>query len=194
VGEERTSRPQDRERYPGFAHGDFGGKLGASIGVDWLRLVALGQGVIRRGPALRADRGDEHEVSNAVPRRRSRKLGRGRMVDALVVLGGDAAGVSDAGEVNDLRDAIEIRRPIEGLRQIGMHNRFDAGRKAFRRRAPHGGTHRPARSGESPDHGAADETGSAGDKDPRHASFIRVHSTSHQCSGSRPVCIRSNGE
>jgi len=107
-------------------------------------------------------------MANAALRCRCRKLRRRAAVDAVVTLRRNAAGMSDAGEMHDLIDIAEIRRPVEGLREIRMLHHFDAGRKVCVRRPPHGGAHRAARSREGRHHCAADEARGAGDQNARH--------------------------
>ena len=122
-------RTQDRERNAGGFDRRLGGELGAAIGVGRRRLVAFGQGVLGGGPALRPQRRDEHQTPHAGARRRGGKLGRRRVVDAVVLHGRGAAGMGDAGEMDDLIDPVEQRRPIEALRKIRVLNDFDVVRR-----------------------------------------------------------------
>ncbi len=75
--------------------------------------------------------------------------------------------MGDAGEMNDLIDALQQRLPVECFRQIRMLHHFDpVGERQMR--SPHCRAHRMAVSGQGGDHGTADETGGAGDQDAAH--------------------------
>jgi len=79
----------------------------------------------------------------------------------------DAAGVSDAGKVDDLIDAVEQRPPVDRFRQIRVLHDLDAGAKR-RSRTPHGGAHVMADVRQRPDGGAADKARGSGDQDVAH--------------------------
>ena len=94
---------------------------------------------------------------------------RGRLpVDAIVCCAIDAAaGMGNAGEMNDLIDALQQRLPVEHFRQIRMLHHFDAvGERQMR--PPHRRAHRVAVARQGRDHGTADEAGCAGDQDVAH--------------------------
>ena len=89
-------------------------------------------------------------------------------VDAIVCGGVGALGVGNAGEMNDLIDAVQQRLPVECLRQIRMLHHFDAiGERQMR--PPNCRAHRVTIARQSLDYGAADEAGCAGDQDAAHA-------------------------
>ena len=114
----------------------------------------------------------------------------GAAASAAKLLRLDAAGMRDAGEMNDLIDTLEIRLPIEGLRQIRMLHHLDAGGEGRLRRPPHGGADCAVGLCECGHHRTADESGSAGDQDARHASFISAAGPIHPASaraGNKPA-------
>ena len=118
--------------------------------------------MIRRRPALRADRRDEDELTDAGARRRMGELSGCLMVDAIVEARAGAAAVGDAGKVDDLIDAFEQRPPIKRLCQIRMLYDLDTGAER-QVRPPHGGAHVMAGVRQRLDGGAADKARGAGD-------------------------------
>ena len=88
-------------------------------------------------------------------------------VYAIVCGGVGALGVGNAGEMNDLIDAVQQRLPVERFRQIRMLHHFDAiGERQMR--PPHCRAHGVAVLRQGRDNGIADEAGGAGDQDAAH--------------------------
>src|SRR5580700_1938791 len=93
--------------------------------------------------------------------------------------------MGDAGEMNDLIDALQQRLPVERFRQIRMPHHFDAvGKRQMR--PPHRRAHRVAVSRQGGDYGAADETGCAGDQDAAHVR-PRSNAASNQTTRTAPT-------
>jgi len=84
-------------------------------------------------------------------------------VDLIVALRGDASsGVSYASKMNDTIDTVELRSPIERLRQIGMLDDLDTVGKREWRRPPHRGAHSFPASCRSGNDRATQKAGGAG--------------------------------
>jgi hypothetical protein len=106
-------RPQYCERNAGCGDRRFGRKLGTAIGVARSRIVGLGQYMVGRGSALRADRGNEDKMLDACARRLMRERGGRAMVDLIEAFLRNAVACRDGGKVHDRIDTVEQSRPIK---------------------------------------------------------------------------------
>ena len=131
-------RAQHGERHAGARQRDFGGELGAPVGIGRQRRVGLGQHAPRCRAGLRPDGRDQDQPPDSGDTRCLGKL-RGRaVIDAVVARLRDAwPGMRDAGEMNHeppCRPAAAANRPHRRGRHATLSR--SAGRMALERGGP----------------------------------------------------------
>ena len=142
----------------------LGFELGASIDVRGLRRVRFGDDMVCGKPRLRPHRRHQHEALNASAR------GAGELPDHVSVDAGIdvlrqmARRMRDAGKMQNMRRAVDERRPVSFPCEVWEGHALHASRLRDRRRIAGGSAHGPAVRGKRAHHRLADEARRSGNE------------------------------
>ena len=148
----------------------FSGELRAAIGVGRPGLVGLPDNGGRDGSGLRPHRRHQDEAPDPRGASGTRQRRRRPRIHHVIVLIGDAAGVGEAGEMDDVGRAREQWRPVDAASEIRELAPGDALGPCMPLRTARRRDHAPTRRRQSPHQMAADEA--RGPRDQHHVRHV----------------------